>query len=312
MAIVSKPPLAKREPRAVSSSPACLAAPPSLPLELRLEDIGLSLDALRASLGSERMFGSKEDNPAKDRLGFFNPPIGRLLGAKLTRQVGALVSRPGCVFSCSFLWRYDRGSEMELHTDRTSLDVTMSIPIALDGVDVWPVRVRQPDGDVVEWASRPGTALVFDGRWRQHWRDPFQGRCAMVLLLHWRAPAVVWPQFLDDRLCQRLRDGALPQADWAALLEGSTALARSAVPPTMPPALEVVDLRGPDIPGPGRDVVLLAPLSNELALTFDRAEVTLAPGDGVAFATRDECALHWRRNDRANAALLGRGRLGQG
>ena len=300
----------------MSSSPACLAAPPSLPLELRLEDIGLSLDALRASLGSERMFGNppKENNPApnpaKDRLGFFNPPIGRLLGAKLARQVGALVSRPGCAFNNSWLWRYDRGSEMELHTDRASLDVTMSIPIALDGADVWPVRVRQPGGDVVEWPSRPGTALVFDGRWRQHWRDPFQGRCAMVLLLHWRAPAVVWPQFLDDLLCRRLRDGALPQADWAALLEGGTALARSAVPPTMPPALEVVDLRGPDIPGLGRDVVLLAPLSNELALTFDRAEVTLAPGDGVAFATRDECGLHWRRNDRANAVLLGRGRLG--
>lgn len=284
--------------------------PRRLPLEMRLEDLGLSLEALRASLGSERSFGNplKENDPAEHRLGFFNPPIGRLVGAALSRRIGALVSRPGCAFSNSFLWRYDHGSEMNLHVDRAPLDITMSVPITLDGVDAWPVRVRQPEGDVIEWPSRPGTALVFDGRWRQHWRGVFRGRCAMVLLLHWRAPAVLWPRFLDDDQRRRLRDGPRRRADVPVLLESSTALARSAVPQTMPLDLEVVDLRGPNVPEAGRGVVLLAPLRNELALTFDRTECVLAPGDGVAFAAHDECRLDWRSGDGANTVLLGRGR----
>ena len=289
--------------------------PADLPLALRLEELGLSLKSLRAALGSEQAFGKRcgWNDPATCRLGFFNPPIGELIARKLSPRIGALVSRPGSVFANSFLWQYDRGCRMELHMDRPPLDITMSIPITLDGVDAWPIHVRQPDGDVLEWPSKPGTALVMDGRWRPHWRDVFQGTRSVVMLLHWRAPAVLWPQFLDGDRRLLLRDGALRRrSDWADMLDSGAALARSAVPQAAPPRLEVVDLQARTLSDAAdQGVVLLAPLENELVLAFDRTEVTVAPGEGVAFAARDHCRIDWPKRAKrqgCNKVLLGRGR----
>ena len=286
--------------------------PCGFPFALRLEDLGLSLDVLRTSLDAEDAFGAPlAKDPAECKLGFFDPPLGRLTGKALTRRVGALASRPGASFANSYLWQYDRGSAMGPHTDRAPLDITMSIPISLDGADAWPVRVRQPDGAVVEWPSRPGTALVFDGRWRPHWRDAFQGRRAVVLLLHWRAPAVLWRQLVDDHRRRLLCNGASgPRSDWGDLLTASSsALARSVVPQTALSELEVVDLRPRTFAAAEDDgVVLLTPLENELALTFDHGEVAVAPGDGIAFAARDGCRLEWPGGARAGRALVGHGR----
>ncbi len=286
-----------------------------LPLALRLEELGLSLENLRAALGSEQAIGKPAswNDPATCRLGFFDPPIGGLVGRKLAPRIGALVSRPGCVFANSFLWQYDHGCRMAPHVDRPPLDITMSIPITLDGVDAWPIHMRQPNGDVLEWPSKPGTALVVDGRWRPHWRDAFHGRRSVVMLLHWRAPAVLWPQFLDGDRRLLLRDGGLRRrSDRADLLDSGTALARSAVPQATPPRLKVVDLQDLQArtlsDAADQGVFLLVPLENELVLAFDRVEVTVAPGDGVAFAARDYCRIDWPNAKGGNKVLLGRGR----
>ena len=288
-----------------------------LPLALRLEDLGLSLGNLRAALGSEQAFGKPVpwNDPATCRLGFYNPPIGKLIARKLAPRIGALVFRPGCVFANSFLWQYDRGSRQVPHVDRPPLDITMSIPITFDGVDAWPIHVRQPNGDVMDWPGRLGTALVVDGRWRPHWRDVFQGTRSVVMLLHWRAPAVLWPQFLDRDRRLLLRDGGLWRSDRADLLESGTALARSAMPQATPPRFKVVDLQARTLSDAADQVVLLAPLENELVLAFDRVKVTVAPGDGVAFAARDHCRIDWPNAPNAkgaNKVLLGRGRHAYG
>ena len=286
--------------------------PVDLPLALRVEELGLSLENLRAALGSEQAIGKPAgwNDPATCRLGFYDPPIGALIGRKLAPRIGALVFRPGCVFANSFLWQYDRGCCMAPHMDRPPLDITMSIPITLDDVDAWPIHVRQPNGDVLEWPSKPGTALVMDGRWRSHWRDVFQGTRSVVMLLHWRAPAVLWPQFLDGDRRLLLRDRALRRrSDRADMLDSGTALARSAVPQAKPPRLKVVDLQARTLSDAAdQGVVLLAPLENELVLTFDRTEVTVAPGDGVAFAACEGCRIDWPNAKGTNKVLLGRGR----
>ena len=283
-----------------------------MPLALRLEELGLSLENLRASLGSEQAFGEPVswNDPATCRLAFYNPPIGKLIARKLAPRIGALVSRPGCVFAYSLLWQYDRGCRMAPHVDRPPLDITVSIPITLDGMDAWPIHVRQPDGDVLEWPSKPGTALVVDGRWRSHWRDAFQGRRSVVMLLHWCAPAVLWPQFLDGDRRLLLRDGGLRRrSDRADLLDSGTALARSAVPQATPPRLKVVDLQARTLSDAAdQGVVLLAPLENELVLAFDRVKVAVPPGAGVAFAARDHCRIDWPNAKGGNRVLLGRGR----
>lgn len=304
--------------------------PRDLPLELPIEEVGFSLDSLRSSLRDPSTFGKPiaRDDADECKLGFYNPRIGKMLGLALAPRIGAMLSRPGCSFSNSFLWQYDRTSDMSLHVDRPPLDITMSVPVSLDGADTWPVRVRQPDEELIEWPSRPGSVLIFDGRWRPHWRDPFHGRRALVLLLHWRAPAVLWPQLLDAGHRRRISAGALgPQSGWAELAEHSTALARMAVPRSAMPALELVDLPAQTLPdgadgdGPKdgeepkdaeerkknrkRGTIVLAPLEDDLTLTFDRAKVTVRPGDGVAFAARDECRVEWPNGNSTGKVLLG-------
>lgn len=285
-------------------------------MELRLEDFGISLDFLRSSLRDMQAFGNpnRTNNPAEHKLGFYNPPLGRMLGMALAPRIGAMLSRPDCSFSNSFLWQYDCGSDMGLHVDRPPLDITMSVPVSLDGADAWPVRVRQPDDEVIEWPSQPGSVLLFDGRWRPHWREPFQGRRALVLLLHWKGPAVLWPELLDTDQRRRIGAGTPgPLSGRADVAENSTALARLAVPRSAMPELELADLpaqtvltSADDSRAESKGVFLLSPLEDELALTFDRAAITVAPGDGVAFAKRDECRVDWPSGNGIGKVLVGR------
>lgn len=292
--------------------------PRDLPLDLRVEEIGLSLDALRSALRDQSAFGvpNKSNDPAECKLGFYNPPLGKMLGMAFAPRIGAMLSRPGCVFSNSFLWQYDRGSDMSLHVDRPPLDITMSVPISLDGTDAWPVRVRQPDEQLIEWPSRPGSVLIFDGRWRPHWRDPFHGRRALVLLLHWRAPAVLWSELLDADQRGRIGTAALgPQPGREELAERGAALARLAVPHCETPTFDLVDLPAQTLPErvdkkDRKGAILLAPLDDDLVLTFDRAKLTVRPGDGVAFARRDECRVEWRSGNGTGKVLLGRAHAG--
>ena len=279
--------------------------PRSLPLELGLDDLGLSIEFLRSSLGTGFAHRKpRTEGPDKRKVGFFNPPFGRMIGMALAPRIGALLSRPGCSFSNSFLWQYDRGSDMSLHVDRAPLDITMSVPVTLDGVDAWPVSVRQPEGEVLTWASQPGSVLLFDGRWRPHWRAVFEGRRSEVLLLHWRAPAVLWSDLLDADCRERLRPDALPPE----LVENGTALARMAAPHAATPEFRLVDLQAQTLPDDKDDqsVLVLAPLEDALTLTFDRAQTTVAPGEGVAFATRDRCILEWSNGNDVGQAFVGR------
>ena len=284
--------------------------PRPLPLQLSLDDLGLSLAVLRSALRQPSTFGRPlpHNDPAKGKLGFSNPPLGRLIGTALAPRIGALLSRPGCAFDTSFLWQYHHGGDSGgLHVDRSPLDITMSIPVALHGADAWPLRVRPAVGaGEIAWPSQPGLALLFDGRWRPHWRAPFAGQCAVILLLHWRAPAVLWPQLFAAADRQRLLAG---ECGDAGVMEKITALSHMAVPQTTTPELQLVDLqartRFPNDVDEGRRVVVLAPLEDALTLTFERTEMAVSPGDGVAFATHDPCRLGWSNGSATGRVLIG-------
>ena len=285
--------------------------PADLPLSAALEDFGLSLEFLRVA--AEREYGRGKLWKA-DGLGtgLFAPKAGQLIGRRLTTRMAELLNRPACAFTNSFLWRYDRGDAMPAHVDRPGLDVTMSVPLALDGVDAWPVALLQPNGDVLEWPGQPGAVFVFDGRWRPHWRLPFTGDRAFVLLLHWRAPAVLWRGFLEAAACARVigdRDGH-PALEPGGL-ERCADLARLAVPPSGVPTITLCDSRLRDLPARprGRGVRLLVLLDGELTVTFDALDpVTLTPGDGIAFTTREKCRLDWTAPNGRGSALFGHAR----
>ena len=280
-----------------------------------LQDFKLSLDFLRIAVEEEPKVGTPFGQDGNLRFSLYNPVMGKLIGRKLAIRMGALLSRPCCTFVNAFVRDFRCGATMESHLDRAPLDITMSIPVFLDGADMWPLKVRQPSGDVLELASRLGTAFILDGRWRPHWRDAFTGDRVIVLLLHWRAPAVLWPSILNADACVQssVSRGNRPAIE-PLILERCTDLARLAVPPSGTPEMFVCDRRLRYLPaGTGRACRILVLLDGELTVTFDALKpVILRPGDGIAFPVWEQCRLDWTAHNSRGQALLGYAQTSRG
>ena len=296
------------------------SGPVALPLVTGAREFGLPLDELRGFVLQElpRFPQASYGARARGRTGFHDPLIGMAYGRGLAARVGSLLSRPACRFAGAFAWRSACGASHGAHRDRPEYDVTMSVPLILDGVDRWPLWWEQLDGGRCEWAGTPGTVLLVDGRQRLHGRGEFRGTLSIVLLLHWTAPAVLWPGFLDEgarrgvaAAGRRLEPGS---ASGRELLDRCLALARSAVPHSAGPVEAAVcgDLAQA---ARGRGAAFVALLDGRAALTFGESDaepdaVALQPGDGVAFpaATRG-CRLRWLEAGRGRALV---GRAGAG
>ena len=267
--------------------------PPVLPLVMDAEEFGLSPDKLLDFLKPELRFDDTcvwFDSISPGRVGSRAPHIGQWFGEKLTVRIGSMLNRPGCRFQNAFLWRSGRDASQHGHLDRPALDVTMSVPLVLEGADRWALWAEQPDGGRFEWAGAPGTVLILDGRRRVHGRDAFEGTRYVVLLLHWRAPAVLWPGFLgrDARSSLAATDAGRIDRDspaGRALLDCCLELARSEEPWSKEPSAVVCDVReAAEIATRREGVSFLAPLDGKVKLTFDALDaVALQPGDGLAF-----------------------------
>ena len=293
-----------------ASKPAQAAGRPvDLPLTVPLAEFTLGLPVLRAAAEWALAHGHAERRHGKG-IGQYNPNVAKALGERLAPRIAKRLGRPACAFANAFLWRYERGGVSTSHTDRRDLDITMSVPLGLTGAaaESWPLYVRQPSGEVMAWPGTPGAALLFDGRWRPHWRCPLDADHALVLLLHWRAPAVLWRGMLAPAECAGLTAGRLTSA-----LGRCADLARLAVPPSEPPTLALYhgDLCNQALPlREGCDVRLLVPLDAELAVTLEGFEpIPLSPGDGLAFPAQEACRLHWRARGGVGTVLMGHGCL---
>ena len=297
------------------------SGPPALPLVTSAREFGLPLDELRDLLLRDLPFRKPihYETEAPGMTGWFDPLIGVAWGRRLAPRVGTLLSRPACRFSHAFAWRSARGASLGAHRDKPEYDVTMSVPLVLDGVDRWPLWWEQPNGGRCEWAGAPGTVLLVDGRHLLHGRGEFRGTLSLVLLLMWTAPAVLWPGFLDEGARRglaaagpRLDPGSAPGRE---LLDRCLALARSSVPHSVEPEAAVcgdpAQASAAVEASRGRGAAFVALLDGRAALTFGGADadadaVALQPGDGAAFpaATRG-CRLRWLE---AGRALVGRAR----
>ena len=289
-----------------------------LPLVMDAQELGLPLDKLRTFLlePALRHGGPSYIPHAPGQTGFYKPAIGLTVGERLAARMGSLLSRPGCRFDSSYMYLAAHGARLHAHTDRPPLDVTMSIPIVCEGADGWPLWVEQPDGGRFDWAGTPGTVLIVDGRWRLHGRDAFEGARSLVLLLHWTAPAVLWPGFLDEdaRGGWARQDGEFDPD--SAIVRRCSELARLAVPCSMEPERTVV-CHGSDGRGGGRGAAkpgaeFLVLLDGKATVTFDEPDgVGLLPGDGIAFPAGTKREVRWHGRD-SGKVLFGRSTLRKG
>ena len=294
--------------------------PPVLPLVMDAQEFGLSpeklLPFLERDLRTSGLVRPRPSSNSPGRVGYWNPPIGAVFGKRLAVRIGSLLSRPWCTFANSFLWTSGRGARQGAHLDRPGLDVTMSIPLSLDGADRWPLWVEQPGGSRFEWAGAPGTILILDGRHRMHGRDAFEGRRSVVLLLHWTAPAVLWPGFLDQDARSRLTAaaGKIERGALAggALLDRCLELAQSAVAWSVEPEAVVCGDRTQarrEIAACGRGASFLALIDGQAELTIDElGAVALQPGDSLAFPPKTNVEIRWIGTG-GGKAIVGRSML---
>ena len=285
-----------------------------LPLVMDAKEFGLPLDRLCALLEAESQHLEPRYGPvATGQTGLYNPVTGAVFGTRLAVRMESLLSRPGCRFANAFMWQAGRGACLHAHLDRPPLDVTMSISIVLEGTDRWPLWLEQPDGGRFEWAGTPGTVLIADGRQRRHGRDAFKGTRSVVLLLHWTAPAVLWPGFLDEDARGRMGAEGQRLDPGSATGRRCSDLARLAVPWSMEP--EAVVRAAPETAAheeqgneeQGAEFLVL--LDGKAAMTIDEVgDVALQPGDGIAFPAGKKRRIRWHGRS-AGKALVGRSTL---
>ena len=283
------------------------------------QEFGLPLDNLRVLLEAESRHGNPRYDPkAPGRTGYYDPLLGRTFGERLAARMESLLSRPKCRFGNSYLWQAGTGACLHAHIDRPTHDVTMSIPIVCEDADGWPLWVEQPDGGRFEWAGTPGTVLIVDGRWRVHGRDAFEGTRSVVLLLHWTAPAVVLPGFLDEDARGRMGAAGWRLDPGSAIGRSCSELARLAVPWSMEPGMVVRHV--PDGGAPEVAAQVKQGGAECLVLLDGKATVTvgepggvadgvgLRPGDGMAFPARTKWRIRWHGRG-TGRVLFGRSTL---
>ena len=114
--------------------------------------------------------------------GVHNPPSARFLLDHMLPVVEKVVGRT-LEANCTFCRIYGRGSVLQAHTDRSSLDWTVSIQLRSDAP--WGIEVNE-GGRWNVISTVAGQGVLINGSVIQHRRSqPFSGIEAVVLLLHY-------------------------------------------------------------------------------------------------------------------------------
>lgn len=91
----------------------------------------------------------------------------------------------------SYFRVYLQGASLKRHRDREACE--LSVTICLGG-DPWAVWIEGPQGRS-RIVLKPGDAVLYRGMECPHWRNPFRGRTAIQLFLHYVAqsgPCASW------------------------------------------------------------------------------------------------------------------------
>jgi hypothetical protein len=103
----------------------------------------------------------------------YSPLMFEALAVKLTPLIEEHVDKK-LTPTYSYARIYYKGSDLKIHKDRQSSEVTISVCVEKDHVD-WPIYVKQDDGTVDEILLNEGDLVIYSGRKNEHWRNPFEG-----------------------------------------------------------------------------------------------------------------------------------------
>lgn len=100
-----------------------------------------------------------------------------LLTEKMNKQTGFKLSP-----TYSYARLYEKGAELEKHTDRYSCEVSTTLCL---GGDVWPIWLTDTKGKDIEVKLNPSDMLIYSGCELPHWRNKFEGELCGQVFLHY-------------------------------------------------------------------------------------------------------------------------------
>jgi hypothetical protein len=84
---------------------------------------------------------------------------------------------------------YFNGSTLKKHTDRKYLDISLSVCTFKSIQHDWPLFIEKSEGQVEKFTTKPGDAVLFQGRRYPHWRDDLictNDQLVLQTFFHWR------------------------------------------------------------------------------------------------------------------------------
>lgn len=149
----------------------------------------------------------------RNSYGVYNLPETLHYVSELTRTVREL--HPNAKFANTYTRCYRKGSILGIHTDRSELDITLSVCLEKDKKHNWPLNISNKEwygnwdtstdptpykADFFSVDMQEGEGAWCEGKKYPHWRDPFEcgdDERAVYVFYHWTIPAQQPPK-LDE------------------------------------------------------------------------------------------------------------------
>lgn len=146
------------------------------------------LTFVRAAMDAARRNGGKRIATRvapQVTLNEYAPIAGEAMLLQCRPAIEAVVGRE--LIPAYAYWRiYEHGAELLRHIDRTSCEVSVTLPIFSEPAgNPWPIWVEGLDAIAVGVAAVPGAGVVYQGCSVPHWREAFAGERQYQLFLHY-------------------------------------------------------------------------------------------------------------------------------
>jgi len=136
---------------------------------------------------------------ASDAVGAYSPVPGEMMlrhcRSRLESTIGSEL-----VENYAYWRRYNRGSILRRHKDRTGCEITVTVTVATPpGTEAWPIMLTDFEGQTLSLTLPPGAAVMFLGSQVEHWRDPLEAEWQKQLFLHYVVKDGEFKDFAYDR-----------------------------------------------------------------------------------------------------------------
>lgn len=111
----------------------------------------------------------------------------------------------------TFTRQYEKGSELKIHKDRGSCEITLTVHLDSDGSYPWPISIQTLSGENKSIIFSHGDAMMYFGCESWHWREKYQGMWYNQTMLHYVRSKGSQSHRYFDKIDTIRRDKNLPR-----------------------------------------------------------------------------------------------------